>query len=168
MKSPFKISIVFFGIFFTLFHQQEAFNFHDKNWYLDHSKNAALKTKMATTAEDNNIQISPPYFPEHNSLEESYNNKRDLQHLRLYKKNELADLNTYRRYASIFGDEESRRRPYGNSGMVVANNEWWLNEDQPNENEILHKIFYKHPAIQRQDKRGLRLYKKQDAAVRLY
>ena len=159
---------------------------------------------MATTAEDNNIQISPPYFPEHNSLEESYNNKRDLQHLRLYKKNELAgekqtgfflytfwvkkfaysmvylfyiilffssDLNTYRRYASIFGgggDEESRRRPYGNSGMVVANNEWWLNEDQPNENEILHKIFYKHPAIQRQDKRGLRLYKKQDAAVRLY
>ena len=30
MKSPFKISIVFFGIFFTLFHQQEAFNFHDK------------------------------------------------------------------------------------------------------------------------------------------
>ena len=45
---------------------------------------------MATTAEDNNIQISPPYFPEHNSLEESYNNKRDLQHLRLYKKNELA------------------------------------------------------------------------------
>ena len=155
---------------------------------------------MATTAEDNNIQISPPYFPEHNSLEESYNNKRDLQHLRLYKKNELAgekqtgfflytfwvkkfaysmvylfyiilffssDLNTYR-YASIFGDEESRRRPYGNSGMVVANNEWWLNEDQPNENEILHKIFYKHPAIQRQDKRGLRLYKKQDAAVRLY
>ena len=142
---------------------------------------------MATTAEDNNIQISPPYFPEHNSLEESYNNKRDLQHLRLYKKNELAgekqtgyfyhivwfflffssDLNTYR-YASIFGDEESRRRPYGNSGMVVANNEWWLNEDQPNENEILRKIFYKHPAIQRQDKRGLRLYKKQDAAVRLY
>lgn len=167
MKSPFKISIVFFGIFFTLFHQQEAFNFHDKNWYLAHSKNAALKTKMATTAEDNNIQISAPYFPEHNSLEESYNNKRDLQHLRLYKKNELADLNTYR-YASIFGDEESRRRPYGNSGMVVANNEWWLNEDQPNENEILHKIFYKHPAIQRQDKRGLRLYKKQDAAVRLY
>ena len=83
-----------------------------------------------------------------------------------------SDLNTYR-YASIFGDEESRRRPYGNSdivegGMVVANNEWWLNEDQPNENEILHKIFYKHPAIQRQDKRGLRLYKKQDAAVRLY
>ena len=78
-----------------------------------------------------------------------------------------SDLNTYR-YASIFGDEESRRRPYGNSGMVVANNDWWLNEDQPNENEILHKIFYKHPAIQRQDKRGLRLYKKQDAAVRLY
>ena len=29
-RTNFKISIVFFGIFFTLFHQQEAFNFHDK------------------------------------------------------------------------------------------------------------------------------------------